>query len=101
MNFFDSLRKQKFLSFALVLFTLAIGILIGTVLNTGVKAAKDQVAAPGATPLTVPNAVQLQNSFATIAKEAEPSVVNISTEYVEKPATAQRRNPQRRRAPVP
>jgi serine protease Do len=101
MTFFDSLRKQKFLSFALVLFTLAIGILIGTVMSTGVKAAKDQVAAPGATPLTIPNPVQLQNSFSTIAKTVEPSVVNISTEYVEKPATSSRRNPQqqRRRAP--
>ncbi len=101
MTFFDSLRKQKFLSFALVLFTLAIGILIGTVLNTGVKAAKDQVAAPGATALTVPNPVQLQNSFATIAKMVEPSVVNISTEYIEKPATSARKNGQRRRTPSP
>lgn len=100
MSFFDSLRKQKFLSFALVLFTLAIGILIGTVMNTGVKAAKDQVAAPGATPLSIPNPVQLQNSFATIAKTVEPTVVNISTETVEKPVTTTRRNPmQRRRAP--
>jgi serine protease Do len=101
MSLFDSLRKQKFLSFALVLFTLAIGILIGTVLSTGVKAAKDQVAAPGATPLTIPNAVQLQNSFSTIAKQVEPSVVNISTEYVEKPVTSMRRNPKGRRAPSP
>src|ERR1035438_9718551 len=100
MSFLDSLRKQKFLSFALVLFTLAIGILIGTVMSTGVKAAKDQVAAPGATPLTIPNPVQLQNSFATIAKTVEPSVVNISTEYVEKPATSSRRG-QRRRTPTP
>ncbi len=101
MSFFDSLRKQKFLSFTLVLFTLAIGILIGTVMSTGVKAAKDQVAAPGATPLTVPNPVQLQNSFATIAKQVEPSVVNISTEFVDKQVTSSRRNPQRRRTPVP
>ena len=97
MTLFDSLRKQKFLSFTLVLFTLAIGILIGTVLSTGVKAAKDQVAAPGATPLTIPNPVQLQNSFAGIAKQVEPSVVNISTEYVEKPAVSQRRSPQQQR----
>jgi serine protease Do len=100
MSFFDSLRKQKFLSFALVLFTLAIGILIGTVLSTGVRAAKDQVAAPGATPLTIPNPVQLQNSFSTIAKQVEPSVVNISTEYVEKPVTSSRRK-QGRRTPNP
>src|ERR1035438_4978867 len=99
MTFFDSLRKQKFLSFALVLFTLAIGILIGTVMSTGVKAAKDQVAAPGATPLTIPNPVQLQNSFSTIAKMVEPSVVNISTEYVEKAAPSASRKGQRRRTP--
>jgi serine protease Do len=102
MSFFDSLRRQKFLSFALVLFTLAIGILIGTVMSTGVKAAKDQVAAPGATPLAIPNAVQLGNSFASIAKQVEPSVVNISTEYVEKPAASSRRTPKgRQRTPSP
>src|ERR1700688_546345 len=99
MSLFNSLRKQKFLSFALVLFTLAIGILIGTVMSIGVKAAKDQVAAPGATPLSIPNPVQLQNSFATIAKMVEPSVVNISTEYVEKPATSSRRKSPSRRSP--
>src|ERR1700722_18838805 len=100
MTFFDSLRRQKFLSFTLVLFTLAIGILIGTVMSIGVKAAKDQVAAPGATPLQIPNPVLLQNSFATIAKQVEPSVVNISTEYVEKPAATSRRG-QKRRTPRP
>ena len=92
MTFFDSLRKQKFLCFALVLFTLAIGILIGTVLSTGVKAAKDQVAAPGATPLVIPNPVALQNSFSTIAKQVEPSVVNISTTYSPKPSSRARNN---------
>src|ERR1700693_4015771 len=101
MTFFDSLRKQKFLSFALVLFTLAIGIIIGTVMSTGVKAAKDQVAAPGATPLTIPSPVQLQNSFASITKMVEPSVVNISTESVKKPVPSSRRNSPRRRTPSP
>src|ERR1700692_1433973 len=102
MSLFDNMRKQKFLSFALILFTLAIGILIGTIVSTGVKAAKDQVSAPGATPLTIPNPVQLQNSFSAIAKQVEPSVVNISPEYVEKPASSTRRNPQqRRRGPSP
>ena len=99
MKFLGSLRNQKFFSFALVLFTLAVGILIGTVVSTGVKAAKDQVAAPGATPLTIPNPVQLQNSFASIAKMAEPTVVNISTETVEKPVTTRRSQPRRRTVP--
>jgi serine protease Do len=91
MSFFDKLRRQKLLSFTLVLFTLAIGVVIGTLINTGAKAAKDNTAAPGATPLTIPNPVQLQNSFAGIAKQVEPSVVNISTTYLPK-APTQRRN---------
>jgi serine protease Do len=91
MSFFDKLRRQKVLSFTLILFTLAIGIVIGTLVNTGAKAAKDNTAAPGATPLTIPNPVQLQNSFATIAKQVEPSVVNISTTYMPKAPAHNRR----------
>jgi serine protease Do len=97
MSFFDKLRRQKLLSFTLILFTLAIGIVIGTLVNTGAKAAKDNTAAPGATPLTIPNPVQLQNSFAVIAKQVENSVVNISTTYLPK-APAQSRS-RRRAAP--
>jgi len=97
MSLFDKLRTQKLLSFTLVLFTLAIGVVIGTLINTGAKAAKDNTSAPGATPLTIPSPVQLQNSFAGIAKQVEPSVVNISTVYLPK-APAQTRN-RRRAAP--
>jgi serine protease Do len=99
MSFVDKLRTQKLLSFTLILFTLAIGIVIGTLVNTGAKAAKDNTAAPGATPLVIPNPVQLQNSFATIAKQVEPSVVNISTTYLPKtPAPGRSR---RRAVPQP
>src|ERR1700722_13962666 len=97
MSLFDKLRTQKLLSFTLILFTLAIGIVIGTLVNTGAKAAKDNTAAPGAAPLIIPNPVQLQNSFATIAKQVEPSVVTISTTYLPK-APVQTRN-RRRAAP--
>ncbi len=79
----NRLRRQKFLPFAVLLFTLSFGVLIGTVVNTGAKAAKDQTfVAQGATPLTIPSPVQLQNSFSTLAKLLEPSVVNISSEYI-------------------
>ena len=51
MNFFDKLRTQKVLSFTLMLFTLSVGIVIGTLVNQGVKAAKsDNPAAPGCDP---------------------------------------------------
>src|SRR5437762_4861706 len=61
MNFMNTIRTRKLLPSSLVLFTLSVGILIGTLVNTGVKAAKDQ-AAPGATPLVIPNPVQLSTA---------------------------------------
>jgi serine protease Do len=100
MSFFDKVRRQKYLSFTVLLFTLSIGVLIGTLVNTGVKAAKDQAGAPGATPLVVPSPVQLQNSFSTLAKVLEPSVVNISTEYIPS-KTASKATPRNRRGTVP
>src|SRR5439155_6320596 len=84
MSFFDKMRRQKLLSFSLILFTLSIGVVIGTLVSTGVKAAKDQTVAPGATPLVIPNPVQLSNAFTQLAKQLEPSVVNISSTYVQK-----------------
>jgi serine protease Do len=84
MSFYDKVRRQKFLSFTLMTFTLSIGILIGTIAQTGAKAAKEQVAAPDATPLSVPSPVQMQNEFTKLAKMLGPSVVNISTEYIPK-----------------
>ena len=84
MSFYDKIRTQKFLSFTLILFTLAIGVLIGTVIQTGAKAARAQSAAPDATPLTIPNPVLVPNEFTKLAKRLEPSVVNIKTEYIPK-----------------
>jgi serine protease Do len=90
MSFYEQARRQKFLSSMLILFTLAIGVLIGTVLQTGAKAAKEQVVASDATPLTIPNPVTVQNQFTRVAKMLEPSVVNISTEYIPKQDTQNR-----------
>jgi serine protease Do len=70
-----------------VLATLSVGILVGTVVSYGVKGKEGQK--PGeATPLTLPAASQpgsgfsqqLSNAFAQVAKQLEPSVVNINTE---------------------
>ncbi len=64
MKFFDRLRTQKLLSFTLIVFTLAIGVVIGTLIGTGVKAARPNSGnfAPDATPLTIPNAVELPSA---------------------------------------
>ena len=73
------MRRQRLLSIALLLFTLSIGVIIGTLVNTRVSA-KGGMAAPDATPLTIPNAVELGNEFTKLARKLEPSVVNITAE---------------------
>src|SRR5712671_445279 len=96
MKFLNTIRTRKLLFSTLILFTLSVGILIGTLVNTGVKAAKDQ-AAPGATPLVIPNPVQLSTAFSQLAKQLEPSVVNISVTYEPKVGAAKQRGTSRRR----
>jgi len=94
MKFLNRLRTEKLLSFTLIVFTLAIGVVIGTLISTGVKAARPNSSfAPDATPLTIPNPVELSTAFTQIAKQVEPSVVNISTTYLPKMT----QNPNRRR----
>jgi len=84
MRWFNVMRQQKLLSLSLLLVTLAIGIVIGTLVNTGVHAARGQTAAPDASPLVVPSAVQLGNEFTKLAKRLEPSVVYITADYTPK-----------------
>lgn len=74
-----------------ILATLAVGILIGTVISYGVKGKEGQKSSD-ATPLTIPAPQQLSNAFSQISKQLEPSVVNINTESTIK-------NPHRRRNP--
>ncbi|MCU1337175.1 MAG: protease Do [Bryobacterales bacterium] len=79
MKLFEKVRQQKLMSMALMLLTLSVGILIGTLINTQVKAARD-TAAPDATPLTVPRLAVLGNDFTALAKRLEASVVNITVD---------------------
>src|ERR1700758_654845 len=62
-----------------ILATLTVGILIGTVISQGVKGKEGQQRSD-ATPLTLPSPQQMSNAFSQIAKQLEPSVVNINTE---------------------
>jgi serine protease Do len=65
-------------SFSIVA-TLAVGILIGSVISYGVKGKEGQKSSD-ATPLTVPSPKQLSGEFSQIAKQLGPCVVNINTE---------------------
>jgi serine protease Do len=77
-----------------ILVTLSLGILIGTVVSYGVKGKEGQQKSSDATPLSVPSPQQMSNTFSQIAKQMEPSVVNINTESTIK-------NPHRRRGQPP
>ena len=62
-----------------ILATLSVGILIGSVVSFGVKGKEGQQKSE-ATPLAMPSPQQMSNTFSQIAKQLEPSVVNINTE---------------------
>jgi serine protease Do len=95
MLFLQKMKRQKILSFFLLLSTLLVGIVIGTFVNTGVKADRQNTpaasGAPDATPLTIPQAVPIANDFTKLTKRVEPSVVYIEADYLAKPGKSIRR----------
>ena len=84
-------KANRFASTVVILATLTLGILIGTVVSGAVKG-KEQNSSADATPLKLPSPVQMSNQFSSIARQLEPSVVNINTESTIK-------NPHRRMMP--
>ena len=73
------LRTHRWVYSFSIVATLALGILIGTVVSSGVKGKEGQKPSD-ATPLSVPAPQQLSNTFSQIAKQLGPCVVNINTE---------------------
>ena len=86
--FWSHLKANHPASTLLILLTLALGILIGTVVSGGVKGQEKR--SSDATPLSVPSPRQLSNEFSQIAKGLEPAVVNINTESTIKPSARRR-----------
>lgn len=87
MQFSQKLKQPKLLTIFFFLVTLFVGILIGTVTNTRVRAQKQtSPSAPDATPLIIPVAVPLQTDFTRLAKKMQPSVVYIESDYLPKAA---------------
>src|SRR5438270_8882065 len=89
--FSQRLKAHRLGSTLTVVATLALGILIGTVAShSGKGKAFAGFSSDDATPLAAPAPKQLSSTFATIAKQIEPSVVNINTDSTIKPPTRQR-----------
>lgn len=84
-EFFHWAKRRKTVASLLVVVTLGVGIVVGTLVSGKAMAVHEQ-AASGATLLAIPEPVTLSNGFAAIAKKIEPAVVNISTiQVIERP----------------
>ncbi len=101
MPFIHKFKQQKvLLSVTLSLCTLFAGIVLGTLLNIGVKASRQNpVIAPDATPLVIPAAVPITNEFSKLAKRLEPSVVYIESDYLPKPGKHSAKDSEQDQAP--
>jgi len=77
------IKTQQSVSTLVVLLTLTVGILIGTILSRGGAKASSGRSDAALLPMQTPQ--QLGNTFGQVAKQIEPSVVNISTESSSKP----------------
>src|SRR5438046_347885 len=86
----ETMKRRKLLFFSLILATLAIGVVIGTVINRSVNADKPGVA-PGATAIAIPSPSQLSSEFSKVAKLVEPAVVNINTQTIVRSQSRDRR----------
>ena len=69
------MSKKRLLYLTLIIATLTIGVVIGTIVSGGVKAGEQKAQA-----LVIPDPVSLSNAFSEIAVRLDPAVVNISTE---------------------
>jgi serine protease Do len=74
-------RNRKIMATLLMTLTLAIGMIIGTIIS-GHAGASHPAIGSDATPLVIPDPVQLSGAFSSIVSRLEPAVVNISTTQV-------------------
>src|SRR5271154_6490339 len=89
---FERIRGRRLTTTFVLLATLSVGILAGSVLTRNVSG-KEQagIDSSDARPLIIPSPVALSNGFSQIVKQVGPAVVNINTEELPKPATNKRR----------
>jgi serine protease Do len=74
-------QGRKLLAALMVMLTLSIGILIGTIVSGRVGATR-AILPNGATPLVLPSPSEMSHAFSGIVKRDAPAIVNISTTQV-------------------
>ncbi len=77
----DWVRRRKFFASLVIMITLAVGILIGTLISGRAMATRSQ-SSSGVALLAIPDPVQLSGTFSAISGKLAPAVVNISTTQV-------------------
>jgi serine protease Do len=89
---FERIRSHRLTTTFVLLATLSVGILTGSVLTHGVSGKEQaKVDSSDARPLVIPSPVALSNGFSQIVKQVGPAVVNINTEELPKPSANKRR----------
>src|SRR5436309_1593635 len=79
------MTKKRLLYLTLIIATLTIGVVIGTIVSGGVKAGEQKAQA-----LVIPDPVSLSNAFSQIAANVAPAVDNINTEAAPENTTVRR-----------
>jgi serine protease Do len=92
-GWWERVKARRLASTLLVLATLAVGIGIGTVISYGVKA--KGINSADATQLSIPAPQELSSAFSRVARQIEPTVVNINTESTIRQQSRRRRTPPR------
>src|ERR1700736_1049041 len=88
----ERIRSRRLATTFLLLATLSVGILAGSVLTRNVSGKEQSsVNSSDARPLIIPSPVALSNGFSQIVKQVGPAVVNINTEELPKPSANKRR----------
>jgi serine protease Do len=89
---FERIRSHRLTTTFVLLATLSVGILTGSVLTHGVSGKEQsKVDSSDARPLVIPSPVALSNGFSQIVKQVGPAVVNINTEELPKPSANKRK----------
>ena len=95
LELMDWVKRRKVFASLLVVLTLGVGILIGTLVSGHAAATHEQTASSGATLLAIPDPITLSSAFSGITKRVGPAVVNISTTQVIERPKGNRKSPRR------
>ncbi|HEX5413259.1 MAG TPA: Do family serine endopeptidase [Terriglobia bacterium] len=71
---------SRHLTVLAIVVTLGVGIAIGALISHGIRTSNPAGDSGETQPVSLPSPVELSNSFARIAEQIEPAVVNINTE---------------------